>query len=708
MSYRVWEEFVIKIGSGAHSDVFLQSSSTTPVAVKRFSVIAGTADHKKAIFERLILENIRHPNLISSEKIHVSQKLVRVAVPAYNSYSPNYVELPELQYEIDMKYHRKGSLDRYLSILYQDSLVRDIAIEIFREVLTGLEHLHSHKIVHGSIKPDNILIDESGSVKLADFGGAVLTYDAQQVFGVAAKEIFCEGTSRVTQYDDLIFRNRPVHHGCVQLYDFFRSFDQGDVDEENMGLIALFTKMFKMDPQKSKTKHLPKPEDFYNTMVALHTERDQSEISICRRLLEHPFMQQKATREQLKLQKRMLFGGNILERPIRQELETIYSKRGMERLRNLNEISSRLLQQTPRGQISDLTNQPLSSRPPVGFQKTLIEFPLTKISSAELAKFESLTDKFLIHLNRNNRINALKENLCISSETYKLMKKNGNPKIPPFLSIGKDHKSVLQGMQEDGWKIIRIYGTEKPAIPSLEQVPRGYVAIEPGNGATRKVMIAFMGAEVLPRLPETWWTNDREMQTEIWSEVNFKRSHDKHTGLSEYAENMIFSVESELAKVLLDSKGQNIHFELTGHSTGGVLGILMAKRLKKLYPAADIHGILFATPAFMNLQESVDLQIEFPNDSHHSIFNIISLLDPALGIYGEGLHQPSFNTVFIAPPNFSGESFLDVHAASKGTTIANIDNHSIENYRFITSLLLRRNDQNLSRNLPGHLLPSKL
>jgi serine/threonine protein kinase len=40
----------------------------------------------------------------------------------------------------------------------------------FSEILIGLEYLHSKNVVYRDIKPENILIDIDGHIRIADFG----------------------------------------------------------------------------------------------------------------------------------------------------------------------------------------------------------------------------------------------------------------------------------------------------------------------------------------------------------------------------------------------------------------------------------------------------------------------------------------------------------------------------------------------------------
>ena len=67
-----------------------------------------------------------------------------------------------------MDFMRGGELFFHLKQQYKFSEKR--AKFFTAELILALEYLHKNNIVYRDLKPENVLIDQDGHIKLADFG----------------------------------------------------------------------------------------------------------------------------------------------------------------------------------------------------------------------------------------------------------------------------------------------------------------------------------------------------------------------------------------------------------------------------------------------------------------------------------------------------------------------------------------------------------
>lgn len=63
--------------------------------------------------------------------------------------------------------------------------------DVCRQVLRGLNYLHDQGIVHGDLKPQNILVQGDGLVKIADFGIAKIISRSSELQLDTAGELAC-------------------------------------------------------------------------------------------------------------------------------------------------------------------------------------------------------------------------------------------------------------------------------------------------------------------------------------------------------------------------------------------------------------------------------------------------------------------------------------------------------------------------------------
>ena len=148
--YRLLEE----IGRGGMGVVYLarrvDGGFSQQVALKLSLRVAGAETENRFTQERQILANLQHPNI------------ARLLDGGFADTGQPYFAL---------EFVEGRPIDVYCD---EEQLSVEKRLELFEQVIEGVQSAHSNLVVHRDIKPNNILVTTDGHIKLIDFGIAKL------------------------------------------------------------------------------------------------------------------------------------------------------------------------------------------------------------------------------------------------------------------------------------------------------------------------------------------------------------------------------------------------------------------------------------------------------------------------------------------------------------------------------------------------------
>ena len=233
---------LVKIGEGGMAHVYrgIQDSLRRPVAIKLLINDLSFDEEARTRFEResFIIARMNHANII-----HVIDRGISSEGLPY--FVMEFVEGTELSTAVKIK-----------DISHVEK------IDIIIQVLKALNYAHKNNVIHRDIKPDNILIDQDGNVKILDFGIAQFYEDHKN-----ADDRTCTGTIMGTynymspeqrQSSENVTAQSDLYSVGVVMYGLFtgklptgRFPDPSELNNEiNPELNALILKCLNQDPEQ--------------------------------------------------------------------------------------------------------------------------------------------------------------------------------------------------------------------------------------------------------------------------------------------------------------------------------------------------------------------------------------------------------------------------------------------------------------------------
>ena len=142
------------IGQGAFGkvNIGLNVLSGRIVAVKSFikDELKNSQNMSKILYETNLMRKLNHPNITKILETFEDDKFILII----------------------MEYINGGNLFSFVK--KRRKLSEKISKFLFRQIILGIQHIHSKKIVHRDIKLENILIDLNNKIKICDFGIGIM------------------------------------------------------------------------------------------------------------------------------------------------------------------------------------------------------------------------------------------------------------------------------------------------------------------------------------------------------------------------------------------------------------------------------------------------------------------------------------------------------------------------------------------------------
>ncbi|KAF9780780.1 kinase-like domain-containing protein [Thelephora terrestris] len=161
---------------GGFADVLKYECHGHEVAVKALRVNAQALQEVTKMFYKEVItwKNLRHPNVL----------------PLLG------VVMTENKFAMISEWMTNGNINQFVRARRDAN-----RFQLVTDVAEGLIHMHRNGMIHGDLKGENILIDQTGSARLADFGLLTITSDTTNI---TSSNSFLEGGTYLRMSPELL------------------------------------------------------------------------------------------------------------------------------------------------------------------------------------------------------------------------------------------------------------------------------------------------------------------------------------------------------------------------------------------------------------------------------------------------------------------------------------------------------------------------
>ena len=264
------------IGQGAFGKVNIGLNILTGrvVAIKSFNkkdLNKNGENMRKILYETNLMKKLNHPNITKILEMFEDDEYILIS----------------------MEYINGGNLFSFVK--KRRKLSEKTAKFLFRQIILGIKHIHSHKIVHRDIKLENILIDLNNNIKICDFGiGRILTSSKQLLHDKCGTPMYMAPeillSSKSQGYEGFPV---DVWSSGISLYIMLsgtlpfnlKNNESSSMDEESDNNIELQYSIINKEP-----KHIEKISDEARDLLKGLLNKNPNKRLTIDQILEHPWL----------------------------------------------------------------------------------------------------------------------------------------------------------------------------------------------------------------------------------------------------------------------------------------------------------------------------------------------------------------------------------------------------------------------------------